>query len=57
MRLGYCLLDHAVKAVFVALPVVERIPGAGIVLDIVLGPAEDFDYVSTTSPPVTPPTQ
>lgn len=57
MRLGYWLLDQAVVLSFHAIAVAERIPGAGIVLDTILGPAEDFNYVSTTSPPVKPPTQ
>lgn len=37
-----------------------RVPGVrqieGVVLDTLLGPAEDFDYVSVTAPSVTPPT-
>lgn len=63
MKLALVVLSGSMAcAVQVAVAVdsvVARVPVArsvrGIVLDTILGPQEDFEYVSRTAPRVTPP--
>ena len=54
------VLSIAFKAIDAGRSMVLCVPGyklcEGIVLDTLLGPEEDFDYVSTTAPSSPPPT-